>query len=63
MKSRAVSLKPPLLPLVRGVRMARVMTTSSGFWDVLVVLDGGELERRCLHGGDSGFGWSQLRDD
>lgn len=34
--SRGVSLKPPLTALVRGVLMARVMTTSSGFWEVLL---------------------------
>jgi hypothetical protein len=34
--SRVVSLKPPLCAFVRGVRRARVMTTSSGF---LVVLE------------------------
>jgi hypothetical protein len=30
-----VSLKPPLKPLVRGVRIASVTTTSSGFLVVL----------------------------
>lgn len=35
MYSSVVSLKPPFLALVKGVRMARVMTTSSGFFDVL----------------------------
>jgi hypothetical protein len=30
-----VSLKPPLCALVSGVRIARVMTTSSGFLVVL----------------------------
>jgi hypothetical protein len=35
MYSRLVSLKPPFLALVRGVRMARVMTMSSGFLDWL----------------------------
>lgn len=33
--STEVSLKPPFLPLQSGVRMARVMTTSSGFLEVL----------------------------
>lgn len=33
--SRLVSLKPPLWPLHSGVRMARVMTTSSGLLEVL----------------------------
>jgi hypothetical protein len=37
MPSMVVSLNPPLRPLVRGVRMARVMTTSSGFFWVLCV--------------------------
>jgi hypothetical protein len=36
MKSRGVSLRPPLPALVRGVRMARVITTSSGFFCVLL---------------------------
>jgi hypothetical protein len=35
MYSREVSLKPPFLALVRGVRTARVMTMSSGFFWVL----------------------------
>jgi hypothetical protein len=35
MPSIVVSLKPPLRPLVRGVRIASVMTTSSGFFWVL----------------------------
>ena len=35
MKSRGVSLKPPLKALAKGVRMARVMTMSSGFFWVL----------------------------
>lgn len=35
MKSRVVSFRPPLKPLVRGVRIARVITTSSGFFWVL----------------------------
>ena len=33
--STEVSLKPPFLPLQSGVRIASVMTTSSGFLDVL----------------------------
>lgn len=33
--STEVSLKPPFLPLHSGVRMASVMTTSSGFLEVL----------------------------
>lgn len=57
MASRWVSLKPPFLALVKGVRMARVMTTSSGFFCVLSstvslglhgVVDGGA--RDDLHG-------------
>ena len=32
MESSGVSLKPPLRALVKGVRVARVMTTSSGFF-------------------------------
>jgi len=35
MKSSSVSLKPPFLPLARGVLMASVMTMSSGFFCVL----------------------------
>lgn len=35
MKSNGVSLKPPLNPLHKGVRIARVMTISSGFFCVL----------------------------
>lgn len=35
MPSRGVSFIPPFLALVSGVRMARVMTTSSGFFCVL----------------------------
>lgn len=35
MPSRVVSLKPPLWAFVRGVRIARVMTMSSGFLVVL----------------------------
>lgn len=38
--SSGVSLKPPLLALVRGVLIARVMTTSSGFWAVLLEMRG-----------------------
>lgn len=36
--SSVVSLKPPLYALVRGVRMARVITTSSAFFVVLSLL-------------------------
>ncbi len=36
MNSNGVSFMPPLKPLVRGVRIARVMTTSSGFFCVLL---------------------------
>lgn len=35
MKSKGVSLKPPLNAFVRGVLMARVITTSSEFFCVL----------------------------
>lgn len=35
MYSKEVSLKPPFFPLARGVRMARVMTISSAFFEVL----------------------------
>ena len=42
MKSSGVSFKPPLKPLVRGVRIANVMTTSSGFFWVLNVVSNGE---------------------
>lgn len=35
MYSSEVSLKPPFLPLHSGVRMARVITISSAFFDVL----------------------------
>jgi hypothetical protein len=38
--SSGVSLRPPLPALVRGVLMARVMTTSSGFWEVLLEMRG-----------------------
>ena len=31
-----MSLNPPLKPLVRGVRIARVITTSSAFLEVLL---------------------------
>jgi len=44
-------LKPPFLALVRGVLMASVMTTSSGFWEVLL----GEMllvKMYFYHGGD-----------
>jgi len=33
--SRGVSFKPPLPPLANGVLIASVMTTSSGFCEVL----------------------------
>lgn len=33
--SREVSLNPPFFPLHSGVRMAKVITTSSAFFDVL----------------------------
>ena len=35
-KSRSVSFMPPFLPFVSGVLMAIVMTTSSGFFVVLL---------------------------
>ena len=35
-KSRSVSFMPPFLPFVNGVRMANVITTSSGFFVVLL---------------------------
>jgi hypothetical protein len=38
MASSVVSLRPPLYALVRGVRRASVMTTSSGFLVVLKVM-------------------------
>ena len=38
MKSREVSFMPPLEALVRGVRMASVMTTSSAFFWVLLTI-------------------------
>jgi hypothetical protein len=38
--SSVVSLKPPLYALVRGVRSASVMTTSSGFLVVLLTVSG-----------------------
>lgn len=36
-------MKPPLLALVRGVLVARVITTSSGFWEVLLEISGQPL--------------------
>ncbi len=68
MKSSRVSLKPPLKPLVRGVRMASVMTTSSGFFWVLTrVLN----RRRCkrslvggdIHCGESALGWRKVAEN
>ena len=35
MASSGVSLRPPFRPFVSGVRMASVITTSSGFFCVL----------------------------
>jgi len=42
MPSSGVSLKPPLKAFVRGVRIARVITMSSGFLVVLL------STRQCL---------------
>ena len=44
MKSSEVSFMPPLKPLVRGVRMARVMTTSSAFFWVLLTFGGQHMQ-------------------
>lgn len=40
MYSRVVSLKPPFFALASGVRIARVMTMSSAFLEVLSGLNG-----------------------
>jgi hypothetical protein len=39
-------LRPPLPALVKGVLMARVMTMSSGFWEVLLEMCG---QRHVCH--------------
>lgn len=63
MKSSGVSFKPPLKPLVRGVRMANVMTTSSGFFCVLKNVsnskdaEGGEEGSHC---GQSALAWGKV---
>jgi hypothetical protein len=45
MKSSCVSLNPPLPALASGVRMARVITTSSAFLEVLhALVNGGGVE-------------------
>ena len=45
---------PPLKPLVRGVRMASVMTTSSAFFWVLLTVSGQQTQadlcgESCVH--------------
>ena len=50
MKSNGVSFMPPLKPLVRGVRIANVMTTSSGFFCVLEIVSNG----KDVEGGEEG---------
>lgn len=53
MKSSEVSFMPPLKPLVRGVRMASVMTTSSAFFWVLLTVS--ELQTQADLSGESGL--------
>jgi hypothetical protein len=69
MPSSGVSLKPPLKAFARGVRIARVMTMSSGF---LVVLQfayqsrnprSGDMNERNLHGREAAIGGRDLRDN
>ena len=63
MKSNGVSFKPPLKPLVRGVRIANVMTTSSGFfWVLKVVSDGEDVEggEESSHCGQSALAWGKV---
>ena len=59
---------PPLKALVRGVRMARVITTSSGFFWVLRVrlvsaLDLWKSNGHGLHGGEAAFARCEVAKD
>lgn len=65
MKSSWVSLKPPLKALAKGVRIARVITTSSAFLEVLVLLvnEGDAAWQRSLHGTQTGRTRSDLSED
>ena len=65
MKSREVSFMPPLKPLVKGVRMASVMTTSSAFFCVLLMVIskytfGGESGVHCRY---SAFAWGKVTEN
>ena len=66
MKSSGVSFNPPLKPLVRGVRIANVMTTSSGFFWVLEIVsngrdaEGGEKDSHC---GQPTLSWGEVIED
>ncbi len=66
MKSSGVSFNPPLKPLVRGVRSANVMTTSSGFFWVLEVVsngndvEGGEGGEEGSHCGQTALAWGEV---
>ena len=66
MKSSGVSFIPPLKPLVRGVRIANVMTTSSGFFWVLKVVS----NSKDVEGGEEGshrrqpaLAWGEVAED
>ena len=63
MKSSGVSFKPPLKPLVRGDRIANVMTTSSGFfWVLEIVSNGKDVEggEEGLHCGQTALSWGEV---
>ncbi len=66
MKSSGVSFKPPLKPLVRGVRIANVITTSSGFfWVLEVVSNGKDVEggEEGSHCGQPALAWGEVAED
>ena len=66
MKSSGVSFIPPLKPLVRGVRIANVMTTSSGFfWVLEIVSNGKDVEggEEGSHCGQSALAWGEVAKD
>ena len=66
MKSNGVSFKPPLKPLVRGVRIANVMTTSSGFFCVLeIVSNGKDVEggEEGPHRGQPALAWGEVAEN
>ena len=59
---------PPLKPLVRGVRMASVMTTSSAFFWVLLRVEGQQMQRDLwrgngVHCGQSALAGSKVAED